>query len=104
MNLREHWAKRALRAKHHRGLAKMKTLSMLDYSDSLDGRETIHVKLTRKAPRKLDDDGNITGCKHARDGIADAFGINDGSDRFQWSYAQEKSKTYGLHVDIEISG
>jgi len=41
-----------------------------------------------------------------RDGVADAIGIDDGSARIEWKYAQEKGKPkeYAVIVGIRAGG
>ena len=59
------------------------------------------VTITRLGPRKLDSDNLATSAKGLRDGIADKLGVDDGDERITWCYAQEKSKTYGVRIEIE---
>ena len=66
----------------------------------VDDHAMTRIELTRLAPRRLDSDNLAGSCKHIRDGIADWFGVDDGDARYQWAYAQEKSKEYGVRVTI----
>lgn len=61
------------------------------------------VGLTRLSPGKLDGDGLQAALKSVRDGIADALGVNDGSDAVKWVYEQRKCKRgqFGVEVSIE---
>jgi hypothetical protein len=98
-NLREHWSKRASRAKLHRSTA-YACLRSVDH-----GRLPtcpIVVKLTRVAPRQLDDDNLRGSLKAARDGVADWLGVPDNDPRIRWDYAQEKGKpkTYAVRVEV----
>ena len=95
-NLREHWAKRAKRAKAHRMAALAIKPHLLPCV----------VTLTRIAPRALDDDNLRSGFKNFRDGIADRLGIADNDPRVEWRYAQErgKPKEYAARVKIEPLG
>jgi hypothetical protein len=52
----------------------------------------IHVEFTRLSTATCDDDNLPSAFKAVRDGIAEAFGIDDGSDRYVWSYAQRRIK------------
>ena len=71
----------------------------------------ITVTLTRIAPRKFDGDGVVASCKHVRDGVADALGIDDGDERITWLYAQRKAEPadglpaaargYGVRIQVE---
>lgn len=92
-NLREHWAKRARRAKAHREAAIAVPKHDLPCV----------VTLTRIAPRMLDDDNLRSGFKNLRDGVADRLGVKDNDPRVTWRYAQrsEKPKYYAAIVEIE---
>lgn len=94
--MREHWAKKAARAKKQREAARFWTQQMARYlSDAIKGGEPLKVTITRVAPGKLDSD-NLTGsAKHVRDGIADALGIDDGDPRITW--VVEQAKFTGAH-------
>ncbi len=98
-NRREHWAKKARRVKSERLAAYLAI-------PSLGAGLPSSVKLTRIAPRSLDDD-NLRGClKAVRDGIADRLGIDDRDPRVEWCYGQEKGapKEYAVRVGFEFSG
>lgn len=59
------------------------------------------MKFTRLAPHSLDEgDGLPTAFKAVRDEIADLYGVDDRDKRYRWEYAQERSKTYGVRVEI----
>ena len=62
------------------------------------------VTMTRITPssRMLDDDNLRSALKAARDGIADAFGIDDGDPRVTWEYAQRKGKPREYAVEVEF--
>lgn len=60
------------------------------------------VRIVREAPRQLDDDGAITAAKSLRDGIADAFGINDRSNLVAWLVDQEKAKAPTVLVEVYV--
>jgi hypothetical protein len=98
-NARDHWFKTAERKRQHRRTA----LLMLRASPRPDTDETITITLTRIAPRVLDDDNLASGFKAVRDGVADWLGINDGSPRLAWRYAQRKGATgiYAAEVQVE---
>lgn len=59
------------------------------------------VTITRLAPRKLDDDNCIAGCKAVRDEVAKFLGVDDADPRVTWRYAQERAKTYACRISIE---
>ena len=100
-NIREHWAAKAKRAKLHRTTARM----MLSLDKKWCAKQNhFSVKLTRIAPKRLDSDNLAISAKNIRDGIADAIGIDDGSDKFSWEYRQEsgRPKEYAVRVEITI--
>lgn len=99
-NLREHWAKRANRAKQHRMLA-WAELRAADPGRKLSGK--VCVTLTRIAPRALDDDNLRSALKAARDGVADWLGVPDNHPAIEWRYGQEKGlpKQYALRIQVE---
>lgn len=92
-NLREHWSKRAKRAKAHRLAAMAVPVHPLPCV----------VTLTRIGPRELDTDNLAGGFKALRDGIADRLGVDDADPRVTWRYRQQKGppKVYAARVDIE---
>ncbi|MCD8349110.1 MAG: hypothetical protein LUC93_00675 [Planctomycetaceae bacterium] len=101
MNWRGHWAARHKRLKEQRGLSYGHCLKNLGYPRERDG--SFYVKLTRlKGYRQRDFDGDNlqSSFKAIRDGIAQYLGIDDGSDRLTWEYAQEKGKAAGVRVEI----
>lgn len=101
-NQREHWAKKAKRAKSQRWAARISL--GFGMADRTEGRLSgAVVTLTRVAPRRLDN-GNYQGCfKHVQDGVADWFGLDDGDPRIEWRYEQErgKPKEYAVRIRIE---
>lgn len=98
-----HWATKMRRAKEHRSTCRLVCGAPLaKYRNGLrDGYvRRLNIRLTRVAPRVLDDDNLRSALKHARDGVADALGLRDDSDaRVVWLYAQTKqSKMYAVEV------
>lgn len=97
-NLREHWSKRAKRAKLHR------ESMVLALTAEVRARPAMPciVTLTRIAPRELDDDNLASGMKAARDGVADWLGIDDRDPRVTWRYAQKPGapKEYAVEVSF----
>lgn len=73
-------------------------------------RDKLHlpcsIKLTRLGPRELDWDNNIISLKYVRDAIAEILtqdfvpGRADSDKRIKWEYDQEKSKEYGVKIEI----
>ncbi len=96
-NLREHWSKRAARAKTHRSTAS----TMLRAAGKAPALP-VTVLMTRIGAKTLDTDNLSGGCKAARDGVADWLGVDDGDPCVTWKYAQTtvKSKEYGLIVEV----
>ena len=94
-NTREHWRQRAARTKQNRWAgaywtrAKYPTLVL-----------PATVTLTRYGPRELDNDNLGGSFKALRDGIADAFGVDDGDARYAWVYRQERSRWHGVRIEI----
>ena len=105
MNWRGHWASRARRVKHQKGLAYAHCLKEIGFKpkdNELPG--LYHITLTRlKGYRERDFDGDNlqSAFKAVRDGIAMYMGVDDGSDDIDWEYRQEKSKAAGVRVEIE---
>jgi hypothetical protein len=103
MNAREHWAKRSARAKQQRAVA---TEDMCLWYSPLPPRLPARVTITRYGPRKLDSDNLAASAKAVRDGVADWFGVDDGSDQYEWVYQQELAPAgcYGVRIEIERIG
>jgi hypothetical protein len=96
-NMREHWTKR------HRRRAGQRTPTAL--AMAVIGREyelPVVVRLTRIAPRQLDDDNLRGALKAVRDGVADAFGVDDGDKRFAWQYDQRRGGVGEYAVEIAV--
>jgi len=98
-NSREHWRARHKRSKMQREAAR---LAMHNYSRNMYLLPKIPITLVRIGARKLDDDNLARSFKAIRDGIADAIGIDDGSEQYIWRYAQEKGKPKEYAVRVEI--
>lgn len=89
-NQREHWGKRASRAKAHRRAAWLATPKR--------GLPLI-VLLTRVGKRKLDGDNLQGSLKSIRDGVADRLGVDDANPMVRWEYAQEVGKEYAVRIE-----
>jgi len=103
-NLRENWHVKAKRVRMQRQITRVIVGQELIGSRGPweeNGKHT--VILTRIAPRPLDTDNLARSFKAIRDGIADALGIDDGSKRLTWNYAQEKGppKRYAVRIEIQ---
>lgn len=97
-NANGHWRTKARRARAQRGGTKLVVAA------NLGGRNLwppIVVTFTRISPGTLDDDNLSSSMKHVRDGIADAFGIDDRDPRVSWKYEQRKESSYGVEIRIE---
>jgi hypothetical protein len=107
-NQREHWAKKASRAKAQRSIVRLAVGAHLR-SRSLHGSALapVVVSFTRIGPRKLDMDNLAGSFKHVQDGVCDALGIDDGDEaRIRFRYGQERrhdrdSDKYGVRILIE---
>lgn len=106
-NSRGHWAKGAKRAKGQRELAYYMLQQHRGALRSLFFEEGIAIHLTRIAPRVLDEDNLQRAFKAIRDGVADAFKLDDGDPRLAWRYHQRKGPgpygAYGCEIRIEIA-
>lgn len=101
MNWRGHWAERHCRMKKQKDLAYVYCLKHLGRKREWPGE--FFITLTRlKGYRQRDyDDDNLRGAfKAVRDGIAAYLGIDDGSERIEWEYYQDKSIRPGIRVEI----
>jgi hypothetical protein len=59
------------------------------------------IIITRVGKRAMDSDNLHGACKSIRDGIADALGIDDGSDNEAvWICKQEVGKQYLVKIEI----
>lgn len=103
-NAHTHWRQRQKRAKEQRQAAFV-LATTTDLNPMLvEQSPAVRVTMTRLAPRKLDSDNLAGSMKHVRDGIADFFCVDDGSEKYDWQYGQEKSKEYGVRVVITPTG
>ena len=82
-NARDGWRAAHGRAQEQRGLVRM-ALGLRPI------RPPCHCWITRIGPRRLDGDNLQRACKAVRDGVADALGIDDGSEAVTWAYDQRK--------------
>lgn len=103
-NRRDHWAVKAKRARLQRNVCRVAVsaahkMPIKDISILQDMR--LVITLTRIGPRRLDCDNLNSACKACRDGIADAIGVNDGSAKILWDYAQEIGKPYAVRIKVE---
>lgn len=98
LNVREHWAARARRAKRHRNDAflNMRAAAMAFPLPCV-------VMLTRISPRSLDLGDNLnSSMKNCRDGVADWLKVDDSDPRVQWGYAQRKGRVGQRAIEIKV--
>lgn len=96
-NIREHWAVRARRTKAQRQSA----YYLLRKYKGLGRSKRLTITITRIGARRMDPDNLANSSKHVQDGIADALGIDDGSERIEWRYRQEIGKPYAVRIEID---
>ncbi len=88
-NTRCHWRLKHKRAANQRKDAAWGSMLPLAGFYLLEEGD-INITLVRLSNRKLDDDNLCSALKAVRDGIADAFKMNDGiNSRLKWIYKQE---------------
>ena len=93
-NLREHWA-----AKHKRTDAQ-KAATRRRCPEWTAGA-LIYVRLTRVAPRALDDDNLRGALKSVRDAVASWLRVDDRSPLVGWLYEQAKGPTPLVRVEVD---
>lgn len=97
LNVREHWAKRARRAKDERYAGYLwthKALRGIQFPAT--------IRLTRIAPRALDGDNLQGALKHVRDGVADRIGVDDRDPTVTWLYDQRRGEPHEYAVLVEV--
>lgn len=99
-NKREHWAAKSKRAKEQR----TNVANACRLHNCGAGRIELPctVTITRVGVRSLDSDNLAISAKHARDGVADAFGIDDASPLITWRVEQRKGAPREYAVEIRI--
>jgi hypothetical protein len=81
---------------------KLRQLGFLLVSANNPPALPVDVTLTRIAKADLDDDNLAYAFKAIRDGVADAFGVNDRDPRISWSYSQERARTCSIRIAIAV--
>ncbi len=61
------------------------------------------VTLVRIGRRLLDDDNLSGAMKHVRDGVADAYRVDDGSPLYRWVPGQRIGPAYAVEIRIETT-
>jgi hypothetical protein len=88
-----HYARVQRRRKEHEAVAK----ALSPYQPpTLDDGQNMTITLTRMAPGKLDTDNLAFSAKAVRDAIAAWLHIDDGDERLDWRYDQQKVRTKGI--------
>ena len=95
-NERCHWRQKAKRTKLEREAA------FWAVKASVMPLFPVCVTITRCGPRKLDAVNLGSAMKAVIDGIADAYGVDDGDERWRWVFAQRKQSLYGVEIVIEV--
>jgi hypothetical protein len=110
VNQRGHWRARSSRVKAQREAvysvlgsttASRRAMRALAVWLNVGGR--VRVRMTRIAPRELDDD-NLTGAfKSVRDEIASMLGVDDRSKQYEWKCDQQRgaARLHGVQVHIQ---
>lgn len=93
-NLREHWA-----AKHKRTDAQKAATRRR--CPQWTAAPMLYVRLTRVAPRALDDDNLRGALKSVRDAIASWLRVDDRSPLVGWLYEQQRGPTPLVRVEID---
>jgi hypothetical protein len=98
-NMREHWSVTGRRAKHHRNTVGFAVAWLLPFV--APRYEVTMVRLIGPRGQQLDSDGLVASCKHVRDGVADALGIDDRDPRVSYACRQERSSFHGVRVTVQ---
>jgi len=103
LNDREHWSARSRRVKTERAATRAAFERLVFFPHTTDEGATYTVRMTRIAPRRMDDDNLAGALKGVRDEIAACLGVNDGSARVLWGYDQSRGlpKEYAVMVRID---
>lgn len=99
-NRREHWRVKAARVKQQRQTTRLYLSQLAPPQVPTPWSAFLLVTITRMAPSRFDSDNLAISAKAIRDEIAAWIGVDDGSPLYRWEYAQEKSKDYGVRVEI----
>jgi hypothetical protein len=102
-NTRGHWRASAARKKHQRQTAAAMVSFVrpaLRAHDVVYGVVVTMIRVYSGRERPFDSDNLAGAFKAVRDGIADAFGIDDGLPFYDWQVRQEKGAISGTRVEI----
>lgn len=101
-NRRGHWSKHDARREAQRNTAYVTVSLALRKARANTKSGRFRVRITRIAPRRLDSDNLARSCKSTRDGVADALGVDDGSERVLWVVDQRQGRAREYAVEILI--
>lgn len=103
-NVREHWAKKNRRANGSKKRPGQRpTVALACRAHFVKPALPCTIRLTRVAPRKLDQGNIAAALKHVQDGCADWLGVDDRRDDLvKYEYCQEKSLANQYALKIEI--
>lgn len=93
-NAKGHWRQKATRAK-----AQRTTTALFVQRLTRPGLPAT-VRMVRIGKRLLDSDNLAGSLKHVRDGIADVYGVDDGSPLYTWVCEQEIGIDYAVRIEI----
>jgi hypothetical protein len=100
-NLRTHWSTLAKLTANQRLAA---ALAVRSVTMKKERTMPAVVTITRCAPRKIDSDNLARACSAIRDGIAQAWGVDDGNEGpkgWTWRYGQTVAKKATVRIEIE---
>ncbi len=109
-NMREHWGKRAERAKKHRHAVwtawrELSWCARRQLTDRVAGGQSVKLTLVRVAPRELDAHDNLRAAlKACVDQITAELGLsNDRDHRLAFEYVQRRGnpKEYAVEITVE---
>ncbi len=95
-NSRGHWAAEGRKARSQRDAACLMVKCQKNKPPF-----PVKVTLTRCSPRMMDRHNLPGALKHIIDGIADAYGVDDGDERWQFVFGQRKYHIHGIEIEIE---
>jgi hypothetical protein len=95
-NTRKHWRVEAKEAKAQRTAARHMVAVIKDKPPF-----PVRVTFTRCSPRSLDRQNMGGAMKHLIDGVADAYGVDDRDERWQFVFIQRKQSLCGVEITIE---
>lgn len=95
-NTRRHWRHEWRETKEQRIMARLAVSACKNKPPF-----PVRVTLTRCGPRKLDRHNIPSALKAVVDGIADAYGVDDGDERWEFVFQQKQQSLYGVDIKLE---